>query len=228
MKESIAISCLLVFTKLAALQPQSGVCIAANIPLQISKKWQVHSDAGYRTIGSSVYMHQYLYRTGARYFFHHHVSAAAGVAFFSTRTSYSKLKHEFEYEFRLWQWVQVQTLVSSKLTVQNRLRTEQRFFYATNNKQTYFAHRHRVRTGLIWSMNNKWSAELADEYMQQVKNGNAAFHQNRVLFTGSYHLNANTQLQAGHMWLLWSRSSQHMITITFRKNVLINGNKTES
>ncbi len=217
MKESIAISCLFVFTKLAAQQPKSGIWIAASTPLHLSKKWHVHNDVGYRTIGPSVYVYQYLFRTGVRFIFQDYISAATGVAFFSTRTSYSKLNREFGQEFRLWQEVQVQKPVLSKLTMQNRLRTEQRFFDTINNRGVYFSHRYRLRTGFIWQMNDKWCAELADEYMQQVRNGKAAFHQNRLLFIGSYHLDTNTQLQAGYMWLLWPGSSQHIITITFSK-----------
>lgn len=228
MKGSIAISLLLVFGKVAGQRPHTGLWTAANIPVSFSNKLQMHNDAGYRTIGASANVHQYLYRTGIRYLFNNNISVTGGVAWFNTRTSYSKINHEYEHEFRFWQELNIQTPLTDKLVLQNRFRAEQRSFEATKNKQAYHANRYRYRTGVTYRITNKWSSELANEYMHQFQNSKGSFNQNRVLLSGMYQLNAATILQGGYMWLLWPDASQHIVTITFRKNISLHGNKNKS
>ena len=198
-------------------RPKSGVWLSLQLPISISQKWQWHNDAGYRTLGVSSEPLQYLYRTGVRYSFNKRWSAASGVAFFFSRTSFSKSNDEFGHEFRLWEEVNYQHPVSDKLQWQLRLRTEQRFFETTTIKPKYAAYRFRLRSGITKKINNKWSLQLADEYMQQQTRQELSFDQNRLMVSGIYNLNPATQLQGGYMWLLWPHEEQHILTIGFIK-----------
>lgn len=200
-------------------RPKSGAWLSLQVPISISQKWQWHNDAGYRTLGVSSEPLQYLYRTGIRYNFNKHWNAASGVAFFFSRTSFSKSNDEFGKEFRLWEEVNHQHPVSDKLQWQVRLRTEQRFFEATSVKAKYTAYRFRLRSGITQKINNKWSLQLADEYMQQQANQKLSFDQNRLMLSGIYNLNPASQLQGGYMLLLWPKEGQHILTISFIKNI---------
>ncbi|MDZ4808754.1 MAG: DUF2490 domain-containing protein [Bacteroidota bacterium] len=200
-------------------RPKSGIWLSLQLPISISQKWQWHNDAGYRTLAVSSEPLQYLYRTGMRYNFNKQWSTAGGVAFFFSRTSFSKLNDEFGHEFRFWQEVNHQYPVSDKLNWQLRLRTEQRFFEATSGKAKYTTSRFRLRSGITQKINGKWSLQFADEYMQQHANQKLSFDQNRLMLSGIYYLNPATQLQAGYMWLRWPDDDQHILTIGFIKNI---------
>ena len=207
------------FTKSEAQQrPGTGNWFAVNLPVNFTKHWQWHNDAGYRTLGTSVAPLQYLYRTGVRYIFNKQWSTAGGVAFFFTKTNFKKTEHEFGHEFRIWEEVNHQHPVNNKLQWLLRFRTEQRFFAATSVRDKYTGYRFRLRPGLNQKLNNKWSLQLTDEYMRQAANHKFSFDQNRLTFSGIYQLNRNTQLQAGYMWLKWPKDNQHILTITVTKN----------
>jgi long-subunit fatty acid transport protein len=212
------------FTVVKAQQrPETGLWFTVMTPVNFSKHWQWHNDAGYRTLGASAEALQYLYRTGIRYNFNQQWNTAGGVAFFFTRTSFSKSNDEFGHEFRFWEEVNRQKQVSKKLNWQLRLRTEQRFFAATSVKAKYTAWRFRFRTGLTQKINDKWSLQLADEYMQQQTNQKLSFDQNRVMLSGIYYVNKTTQLQGGYMWLRWPNDNQHILTVRFIKNISLHG-----
>ena len=207
------------FTKTKAQQrPETGDWFAVNLPVNFTKYWQWHNDAGYRTLGTSVAPLQYLYRTGVRYIFNKQWSTAGGVAFFFTKTNFKKIEHEFGHEFRIWEEVNHQHPVNNKLQWLLRFRTEQRFFAATSVKDKYTGYRFRLRPGLNQKLNNKWSLQITDEYMRQAANHKFSFDQNRLTFSGIYQFNRNTQLQAGYMWLKWPKDNQHILTITVTKN----------
>ena len=209
--------------KLHAQRPETGAWLAVQAPVNFSKHWQWHNDAGYRTLGTSAEPLQYLYRTGARYNFNKQWSTAAGIAFFYTRTSFLKTNNEFGHEFRFWEEANRLKQISSKTQWQLRLRTEQRFFAATSGKAKYTAYRFRFRTGVTQKLNDKWDLQLADEYMQQYANQKFSFDQNRVMLSGVYHLNSSTQLQGGYMWLKWPKEHQHILTISFIKKISLHG-----
>ena len=207
----------------AQRQP-TGVWFSANVPVQLSNKWQWHNDAGYRTLGNSVYASQYLYRTGLRYKVNKIVSTAAGVAFFFTRTSFSKQNHEFGSEFRLWQEALLQKQLSKPVQLQVRIRTEQRFFKETERREAFTAHRFRLRVAAITKIKERYSIQLADEYFHQQAHKEFLFDQNRLMLSNIFKVNKSTQLLAGYMWLLWPQSSsQHILTLTFQKSIFTNG-----
>lgn len=227
MKRFVTISFVLMSVFGYSQEPASELWFSAAVPVTFgkTKNWQWHNDAGYRTNGISIMPHQYLYRTGIRKFFSEQWSAATGIAFFSTRVGYKKADHEFGNEYRLWQEINHQYKIFQQLSLQNRLRIEQRFFEAINDKDAYKALRLRYRIGLTQKLSSKWSVQVADEYMRQLQQDQFLFNQNRFMFTAQRHWNKDVQVQAGYMWLLRSTSSQHIFTISFQKAITIDGNK---
>jgi len=212
---------------IAQKRPDTGEWFAVNLPVNFSMHWQWHNDTGYRTLGTSVEALQYLYRTGFRYNFNRQWSTAAGIAFFFSRTSFSKLNDEFGHEFRFWEEVAHQRPLNKKLQGLFRFRTEQRFFAVTSVKEKYTGYRFRFRPGLNQKLNNKWCLQLTNEYMRQAANHKFTFDQNRLTFSGIYQFNRVTQLQAGYMWLKWPRDNQHILTFTFTKNISLHGDQRD-
>jgi Protein of unknown function (DUF2490) len=225
LKKTVAILLLsAAFTKVKAQQrPETGLWLTLYTPVNISKNWLWVNDMGYRTLGTSTSAIQYYYRTAARYNFNKQWNASAGVAFFFTRTSFSKENDEFGHEFRFWEEVVHQHPLNEKLQLLIRLRTEQRFFAATSFKNKYTAYRFRFRPGLNQKLNDKWSLQLTDEYMRQAANHKFSFDQNRLTFSGIYHFNKSSQLQAGYMWLKWPNDNQHILTVAFTKSISLHG-----
>ena len=202
-------------------EPPSELWFSASVPVNFGKKanWQWHNDASYRTNGMSALPHQYLYRTGLRYSFNKHLNIAGGAALFFTRVSYNRGDHEFGQENRLWQELVYQTNLSSTILLQNRFRLEERFFEAVGNKAAYTAARFRFRTSIIQKLNKNWSAQIADEYMQQAANGRWQLNQNRFMVSVGRSLPGQVQLLAGYMWLYRTVFSQHIFTISFQKKI---------
>lgn len=223
MKHFLTIVFIVIVTSLFAQRPETGGWFSVQAPVNFSKHWQWHNDAGYRTLGVSTEPLQYLYRTGLRYNFNKRWNTAGGAAFFFSRTSFSKSNDEFGHEFRFWQEANHQYLVSKKLQWQFRLRTEQRFFEATSIKSKYIAYRFRLRSGITQRLSDKWSLQLADEYMQQQAKQKFSFDQNRLMLSAIYHLNPVTQLQGGYMWLQWPHEDQHILMLSFIKNISLHG-----
>jgi uncharacterized protein (DUF2267 family) len=194
--------------------------LAAQFPVSINKKWQWHNDGGYRTLGNSVAPLQYLYRTGLRCNVNKSWGTAAGVAFFFSRTTFSKQNDEFAKEFRFWQEVTFKKEIIKNLQSLSRLRIEQRSFAVTTTKASYHTFRYRLRTQLQQKISNKWSLQLADEYMQQYAHKAWSFDQNRLITNAAYSFNKQTQFLAGYMWLRWpAHSSQHILNIGFQKTI---------
>jgi len=208
--------------------PATGSWIAIQAPVNLNKKWQWHNDAGYRTLGASLSAYQFLFRTGLRYNFNTKWSVATGTAFFYTRSSYQKFNREFGGEFRIWQEFNAQHPVSKTISLQNRLRSEQRWFAATDNRGEYFGFRFRYRVAATKNLTEKWAFQLANEYMRQVVDDKFSFNQNRLLGTALYKINTSTLIQGGYMWLKWPASSQHIMTFTFQKVISLHGSKRQS
>ncbi len=206
-------------SKTFAQIPATGSWFAMQLPVNISNKWQWHNDAGYRTLGASLNAYQFLYRTGVRYVANKKWSIATGTAFFYTRSSYQKFNREFGKEFRLWQEVNAQHLLSKTILLQNRFRTEQRWFAETDSRDSYFGFRMRYRAAVTKALTDKWSVQFADEYMRQQANNKFSFNQNRAMATAIFKINSTAQLQGGYMWLKWPTSSQHILTFTFQKTI---------
>jgi hypothetical protein len=216
LKKITTIPLLLFAVALFGQRPATGIWVTAVVPININSKWQIHNDVSYRTLGSSASLLQYLHRTGIRYTINPKWSTALGVAAIFNRSSFNKENKEL----RLWQEALYKTNLTKQLQLQARLRTEERWFEATNTKAAANAFRYRLRGQLQQKFSAKWAALIADEYMQQHTKGNWSFDQNRFIVSGVYAINAKTQIQAGYMWLRWSaNSSQHLVNLTFQKTI---------
>jgi Protein of unknown function (DUF2490) len=201
---------------------------SVQLPVQLSAKWQVVNDASYRTLGFSASSFQYTFRTGLRYSVTEKFSIASGIASFNTRTSFKKENHEFGREFRLWQEAAYNIPLSKKTVLQNRFRTEERFFSSTNTRKAFNALRLRYRLAAVQTINKNWKFLLADEYMHQLANKKLLFQQNRVNIAGIYVINPSAQVQAGYIWSKLTGANQHFITFTFQKIILAHGNNKGS
>jgi hypothetical protein len=220
LKKITTIPLLLFAAALFGQRPSSGIWVTAVAPININSKWQIHYDVSYRTLGSSASLLQYLHRTGIRYTINPKWSTALGVAAIFNRSSFNKENKEFARELRLWQEALYKTNLTKQLQLQARLRTEERWFEATNTKASANAFRYRLRAQLQQKFTAKWAAFIADEYMQQHTKGNWSFDQNRLLVSGIYFINAQTQIQAGYLWLRFpANSSQHIVNLTFQKTI---------
>lgn len=206
-------------------RPSTGAWFSVQLPVQLSSKWQLPNDFNYRTLGNSIHALQHLYRAGIKYNFNKIWSATAGAAFSFTRTAFTTSSSEFAKEFRWWQELNYKKIFSQTTTGQLRIRTEERSFAATGSKAAFHAFRYRIKPYLQQKLSGKWGLLLANEYMQQLAHGSIwAFDQNRLIVNGTYAFNSHTQLQAGYMWLKWpANSSQHIVTVTFIKNIPANG-----
>ncbi len=211
---------LLFSAQLFSQRPVTGMWLTAQLQVSLNKKWQLHNDASYRTLGNAVAPLQYLYRTGLRYNINNNWNTAAGVALFFTRTTFSRQNDEFAKEFRLWAEAGYKTAFNQKLQSFYRLRIEQRNFESTASKQSYHAFRYRIKTQLQQQLNKHWALQIADEYMQQAVNNSLSFDQNRVIATAVYFLPQQITLSAGYIWVLRpSNISQHIVNISFQKTV---------
>lgn len=207
----------------AQQRPETGIWTAVNLHVNISKQWQWHNDAGYRTFGTSVDPLQFLYRTGIRYNFNKQTSTASGIASFFTKANFDKSQNEFGSEFRFWEEIVHQQVLNKKLQLLLRFRAEQRFFAATSIKDKYTGYRFRLRPVFNQRLSDKWSLQLADEYMRQIANEKFSFDQNRLTFSGIYQFSRSAQIQGGYMWVKWPGSNQHILTFTFTKVISLNG-----
>lgn len=204
-------------------QSKTIVWNSLQFPVQFSTKWQLHNDVSYRTMRISGSAYQYTFRTGIRRFINDKWNVATGVAFFFTRTSFDKANHEFGREFRLWQEVVKENKIKKTLSLFNRVRTEERFFAASSNKNASFAIRFRYRLAIVQTLSDKWKIQLANEYMQQLSVGEFKFQQNRLGAITIYAVNTTTQLQAGYIWSKLSGTTQHFVICTFLKTIWADG-----
>jgi hypothetical protein len=213
---------LLFSVQLLSQRPVTGMWLTAQLPVSLNKKWQWHNDASYRTLGTSIAPLQYLYRTGLRYNINNNWNAAAGVAFFFTRSTFSKQNDEFAKEFRLWEEVTFKKDVANHLQSFSRLRIEQRSFAGTSSKPSYHAFRYRIKTQLQQQLNKHWALQLADEYMQQSVNNSLSFDQNRVMANVACLLPQQLTITAGYMWVKRPENiSQHILNISFQKTLFL-------
>jgi hypothetical protein len=207
-----------------AQRPNTGVWAGLQLPVQLNKKWQFHQEGGYRTLGNSISALQYFYRPGIRYRINKNQHIAAGMAFFCTRTSFIKENDAFAKEFRIWEEANYKKDITAKIQGLLRLRTEQRFFAATDAKNAEHAFRYRLKPQLNYTFNFHWTFILADEYFQQYTHNEWLFDQNRFLLNAVYSINSLTQIQAGYMYLHWhTGSAQNIAMLSFIKTISLHG-----
>jgi len=196
-----------------------------QLPVRLSSKWQLPVDFSYRTLGVSAYTYQYTSRVGIRRFINKAWSVASGLALFFTRTSFEKADHEFGRELRIWQEVVAEKKLKKNFVLQNRLRTEERFFDATTGKDSYAAIRFRYRLGLAKFFRTRYKLQVAEEYMEHYSFNKFSFQQNRVYISCGYLINNLTQIEAGYIWSEIPEIVRHYITISFQRIISFHGNR---
>lgn len=205
-------------------QEHTVVWNTLQLPITLSSSWQIHTDISYRTLGIRAAAYQYTFRTGLRYFFKSHWSAAAGYASFHTREAFEKLNTNFIWENRLWQEITYEIKLKPTWVWQQRLRTEERFFAEDGSNKAYYAIRFRYRMAFTKSISSRWKLQLAEEIMEQLAYKKIDFQQNRLGASGIFQLNDTIQFQAGYTWSKQKSTTIHFLTWTILKNILANGN----
>lgn len=221
MHKILAIILFLNFSILHAQQPSSSVWYGVKAPVNLNDKWQWVNDAGYRTIDYSLVAYQYFFRTGIRRLINNYWAVGSGLALFATRTTAVKSTTEFGNEYRLWQEVSYRKNFSKKFFGQNYVRTEERVYSATSKSTAYNALRLRLRISATQMLSGKMGLQLSNEYMQQYDHQRLSFNQNRLAGSFIFQFNKETQLQTGYMWLLRPVRSQHVVVLTFQRNLYL-------
>jgi hypothetical protein len=208
--------------------PATSDWFALLFQINMGNKWEWVNDAGYRTLGMSASAYSYNYRTGLKYKLNEAWSATAGTAFFFTRSTYQKFNHEFGREFRTWQELNLRKPVSKAVVINNRFRTEERWFEAVTGRDSFFGFRLRNRLTATKPVSKKWSIEFGDEYLRMLANKKFLFNSNKILLSAFYKVSEQAQLQVGYLWLKLPVSSQHVFTLTFQQIISLHKNKTNS
>lgn len=208
--------------RLFSQRPPTALWLSTQLPVEINNNWTVQNDASYRTLGSSIAPSQYLYRTGLRYTANNKWTIATGIAFFFTRTTFSKQQDEFGKEFRFWEELNYKMAIQNNLQSILRFRTEQRSYKATSKTAAYHAFRYRLRTQFQQTLSPSIAVQLSEEYMEQYAHHNLSFDQNRVATNLVYSFNNKAKLIAGYIWELRPQHvSQHILSFNFQKTISI-------
>jgi hypothetical protein len=207
--------------------PTASVWFTAQLSAGFSAKWQWYNDVTYKTMKITPNAYQRFYRTGIRYQFSKEWNAAGGVGFFSTNTSTDKQNDEFGKEFRLWQELNYQHGFKKGISMQNRIRTEERYLEETNTKPSSRILNINYRLSFTKPVSKKWDILLGDEYFEQVVSKKFGFNQNRIITAGICNINKTMQLQGGYIWVLRKNFSQHVVQFTLKKLILLYGKKDQ-
>jgi hypothetical protein len=208
-----------------AQQPVSTHWATVQLPVSLNKHWEWINEVSYRTLGESFTMNQLFLRAGAKYSFSKKWTATAATDLVFTKVSLSKENHVFGKENRLWQQVSFLQPLKHKVTLQNRIRVEERFFSATPVSAAYHAFRFRYMLAATKTVTQKWSVILSDEQMEQLKNKRLGFNQNRITINNLYQWKPDIQLQAGFLISLRPGLIQNSFTVGFQKRFHMNKKK---
>lgn len=221
MKLSINILFLLLGAFVAVAQQKTeSMWQTVQLPIKLSSKLSLQTDAGYRTLGISVLPRVFLVRTGLRYHFSTETNATAGVALFFSKTSLNKAEHEFRKEFRLWQEVQQQLKLMKHTSFVIRLRTEQRFFEQTGLQKKFDAYRFRYRGTLQQRLNEKLILQAGFEYMHQLEDGVSHFNQYRIQPSLLWKIKKQFQFQTMYMIVKTPDELQRVLWMTWIYNII--------
>lgn len=201
---------------------------SAQLPVIVNDRWHWVNEASYRTIGESFSLNQLFLRTGIRYNFKNdrgHIGFNGDLIY--SRLSPDKSEDHFGKEKRLWQEVNYQLPIRNDFIVVNRIRIDERFFEAVPNKKAFTAIRFRYRLGLQKQATEKWTIQVANEFMSQLQN-KLTFNQNRVIASATYRLGVNTHLQTAYIWNKLPVGSQHSASFIFQKRIVLHAKGSKS
>ena len=207
-------------------QPGSSNWFTIQLPVTIDSHWQWLNEYSYRTINESFNMYQLFLRMGARYNVNEKWYVALSYDFTLTRTSSEKMNHEYGRESRIWQELSYRSFLSSKFSLQHKLRIEERFVSANHTDAASSALRVRYRLAALQAITDKWSVQLSDEYMQQYTDQRWSFNQNRIYLNNLIQLQPALQLQAGYYFVIRpDHEIQHVFAIGLQKRLFLHGGR---
>jgi hypothetical protein len=202
----------------AKAQPKgASFWLSAQLPVDLSPRWQWHNDLAYKSNGVTLRTYQRWYRTGLRYRISGKLNVAGGIGFLATQASTNKKDDEFGREFRLWQEMIYQNPMKNDWQFQNRVRVEERFLQATATKPSSHILQLSDRVSFTKTLNEKWDLQFADEYFEQVIDRKFVFNQNRLMGIGIYNISKKFQMQGAYIWVVRKTFTQHILQITIRK-----------
>jgi hypothetical protein len=202
----------------AKAQPKgASFWLTAQLPVDLSPRWQWHNDLLYKSNGVTLKTYQRWYRTGIRYRISDKVNVAGGIGFLSTQGSTNKNDDEFGREVRMWEELIYQNPLKNEWSFQNRIRVEERFLHETATKPSSRILQMSDRVSFTKTLSEKWGLQFADEFFEQVINKEFVFSQNRLLGVGIYNISKNLQVQGAYIWVLRKTFTQHVLQVTIRK-----------
>jgi hypothetical protein len=202
----------------AKAQPKgASFWLTAQLPVDLSPRWQWHNDLLYKSNGVTLKTYQRWYRTGIRYRISDKVNVAGGIGFLSTQGSTNKNDDEFGREVRMWEELIYQNPLKNEWSFQDRIRVEERFLHETATKPSSRILQMSDRVSFTKTLSEKWGLQFADEFFEQVINKEFVFSQNRLLGIGIYNISKNLQVQGAYIWVLRKTFTQHVLQVTIRK-----------
>jgi hypothetical protein len=203
---------------IAKAQPDgASFWLTAQLPVDLSPRWQWHNDLLYKSNGVTFKTYQRWYRTGLRYRISDKVNVAGGIGFLATQASTNKNDDEFGREFRFWEELIYQIPMKNDWFVQNRVRIEERFLQATETKPSSHILQLSDRVSFTKTLTKKWDLQLADEFFEQVFDKEFVFNQNRLMGIGICNVSRKFQVQGAYIWVVRQTFTQHVLQVTIRK-----------
>lgn len=202
----------------AKAQPKgASFWLTAQLPVDLSPRWQWHNDLLYKSNGVTLNTYQRWFRTGLRYGISDKLNVAGGIGFLATQASTNSKDDEFGKEFRLWEELIFQNAMKNDWQFQNRVRVEERFLKATTTKPSSQVLQLTDKVSFTKALSKKWDMQFADEFFEQVVQEKFVFNQNRVTGVGIYKISRKFQVQGGYVWVVRKTFTQHVLQITIRK-----------
>ncbi len=212
--------------KLFAQQPSVSNWVTVQMPVIYNNHWQSLHELSYRTLGEAIKLNQLFVRSGVRYTFNPQWTSSLICDFVHSRVKpFDKSDLEFGDEIRITEEVSHRYPLGKAYTIQHRLRIEERFFGETSLGDDYTALRFRYRLAAQKKLSDKWSLQLADEYLEQALSGRWSYNSNRLSFSGFYSFAQNAHLEAIYYWIRFSERSQHVFALTLQNRILVKSKK---
>lgn len=209
---------LFIFLSLIAFEvhaQQAQGWFSAQLPFR-KNKWEWHNDLGYRNELSKFSTQQFLYRTGVRHYFSDKLSAALGYAFFDTKVK-GRIVNEFGPENRIWQELNLQKNLQHKISLIQRIRTEERWFSKTSVGASYFAFRTRYRVAVQKNISARVAVQVYDEIMYQAVERKFQFNQNRLGLNAILNISKHSLVNLGYTYMVTPQTPIHLVLVGFSK-----------
>ena len=202
----------------ANAQPKgASFWLSAQLPVDLSPRWQWHNDLAYKSNGVTLETYQRWYRTALRYRISEKFNVAGGIGFLATQASSNSKDDEFGREFRVFQEMIYQLPMINKWQFQDRVRVEERFLKATATKPSSHILQLSDRVSFTKTLSKKWDMQLADEFFEQLIDKKFVFSQNRIMGVGIYKVSKKFQMQGALIYVVRKTFTQQILQVTFRK-----------